>query len=55
MFEGDFKNDKKEGKGIFYFNDGDRRMGDYSNDKKIGKHIRLTKDGEVKIKNYDLK
>ena len=46
------ENDKKEGKGIYYHNNGDRRMSDYSNDKPIGKHITLTKNGEVKTTNY---
>ena len=51
-YEGDWKNDKMEGKGIHYYKNGDRVMGDYSNDKFIGKHVTLTKDGEVKIQNY---
>ena len=46
------KNDKFEGKGIEYFNNGDRRMGDYYNDKPIGKHVILTKNGDVRIENY---
>ena len=28
-YEGDYKNGKKEGKGIFYYNNSDREMGDY--------------------------
>ena len=46
------RNDKFEGKGIFYFNNGDRMMGDYYNNKPVGKHVRLTKNGDVKIENY---
>ena len=46
------RNGKKEGKGIYYFNNGDRSMGYYSNDKTIGKHAKLTKYGEVKEENY---
>ena len=41
-----------EGKGIFYFSNGDRRMGDFLNNKKIGKHVTLTKNGEVTIENF---
>jgi len=37
-YEGDLKNGKKEGKGIFYFYNGDKRKGDYLNDKPIGSH-----------------
>ena len=41
-FEGEYKNDKREGKGIFYHNNGDREMGDYLDGNPIGKHITLT-------------
>ena len=51
VYEGVFRNDKIEGKGINYFSDGGRRMGDYYNGKPIGKHIRLTKDGDVELEN----
>ena len=50
--KGEWKNDKIEGKGIYYYHNGDRSMGDYYNGKLIGKHVRLTKDGEIKIENY---
>ena len=46
------RNDKFEGKGIYYYNNGDREMGDYSNGKQIGKHVTLTKNGKVKTNNY---
>ena len=36
-YEGDWKNGKKEGKGIFYFNSGSRYEGDWKNDKMEGK------------------
>ena len=45
--EGDFKNDKREGRGIIYFANGDREMGNYLNDKKVGKHVKLTAKGKV--------
>ena len=51
-YEGDFRSNKKEGKGIFYYASGDREMGDWFNDKAIGKNITLTKNGEVQIDNY---
>ena len=41
-----------EGKGIYYYNDGDREMGDWKDGKEIGKHVILNKNGEVKIENY---
>ena len=49
---GDFRNDLKDGKAIYYSANGDRIMGDYYNDKPIGKHIKLTKDGLVQEQNY---
>ena len=51
-YEGEFKNDKKNGKGVYYYKNGDREMGDYLNGKKIGKHIILRKDGSTEIKEY---
>ena len=36
---GEIKNGKREGKGIFYFKDGDRYEGDWKNDKMDGKGI----------------
>ena len=30
IYEGEFKNGVKEGKGIIYYSNGDREMGDYS-------------------------
>ena len=51
-YEGDFKNDKQEGKGIYYYPNGDRMMGDYYNNKPKGKHVMLTRNGEVKTYNY---
>ena len=37
IFKGDWKNDKFDGKGIFYFNDGERYEGDFKNNKFDGK------------------
>ena len=51
-YEGEFKNDKREGKGIYYFKSGSREMGDYLNDKEIGKHVKLNINGEVTTNNY---
>ena len=36
-----------EGKGIYYFNNGDRMMDDYNLNMPIGNHVMLTRDGEV--------
>ena len=38
-YEGEFKDNKREGKGKFYFNDGDIYEGDYKNDMREGKGI----------------
>ena len=38
-YVGQTVNGKKEGKGIYYFNDGDRYEGDFKNDKREGKGI----------------
>ena len=51
-YEVDWKNDKKEGKGIYYYNDGDREMGNSYDNKPKGQFVMLTKNGEVKIINY---
>ena len=51
-YEGDWRNSKKEGKGIYYYNNGNRMMGDYYNDNPTGKHVMLTRNGEVKKYNY---
>ena len=48
-----WKDDKKEGRGIFYFINGDREMGNFHNNKPIGKHVILTKDENVQIINYE--
>ena len=43
---GEFKNGMRDGKGIFYFNDGSRYEGDYKNDKREGKGIYYYNDGD---------
>ena len=52
-YDGDWKGDKKQGKGVYYYRNGDRRMGNYLNDKPIGKHVLLTKDGEVQTIDFN--
>jgi len=52
IYEGEWKNDKQEGKGIYYYASGDRRMGDYHNGNPIGRHAILTKNGEILSKDY---
>ena len=49
-FEGDWNDNKKEGKGILYLSNGDRIVGDYLNDKCIGKHVLFLKNGEIHYK-----
>ena len=46
-YEGDFKNDLFEGKGIYYYANGDRVMGNYLNGVRKGKHVKLHANGEV--------
>ena len=36
-YEGEFQNNKREGKGIMYYNNGDKYEGDFINDKREGK------------------
>ena len=43
---GEVVNGKKEGKGIYYYNDGDRYEGDWKNDIREGKGIYYYNDGE---------
>ena len=65
-YEGDFKNNKRDGKGvcdikngqaegggITYFHIGDRAMGNYHNSQRIGNHIYLSRNGE--FKKYEFK
>ena len=51
IYEGEWKNGKKEGKGKFYCNkepfDGDRYEGNWKNDKQDGKGTYFFKDGDI--------
>ena len=47
IFEGEWKNDKKNGKGIKYYINGDREMGDFENDKRVGNHVALYTNGRI--------
>ena len=51
-YVGQVVNGLREGKGIYYYHNGDRMMGDYYNGNRIGKQVMLTRNGEVKINNY---
>ena len=42
---GEFNNGKREGKGTYYFNDGERYEGDWKNNKQEGKGIYYYKNG----------
>ena len=44
-YEGDFKNNLRDGKGKIYWNDGERYEGDWKNDKWEGKGIYYWNDG----------
>ena len=44
-YVGELTNDKREGKGIIFYNNGDRYEGEYKNDKKEGKGIYYFKSG----------
>ena len=44
---GEFKNGMRDGKGIFYYNDGARYEGDYKNDKREGKGIMYYNTGNI--------
>ena len=47
-YEGDWKNDLKDGKGIIYWIDGGRYESDYKNGLYEGKGIYYYKDEEIK-------
>ena len=52
-YEGDWKNDKREGKGIHYWNNrGDRYEGDWKNDAKEGKGAYYWNNGDCEKGNY---
>ena len=46
------KNNKFEGKGVNYYNNGDRQIGDFSDHHPIGKHVLFKKNGEIQTINY---
>ena len=55
-YEGDWKNDNKEGKWIYYYNEepikGDRYEGDFINDKEEGKGIYYYNNGDRSMGHY---
>ena len=36
-----------QGKGTFYFNNGDKQTGNYLNDRKVGKHVILRVNSNI--------
>ena len=46
-YDGDFVNDKAEGKGKYIFENGDYYIGQFSNNNKHGEGIAYSKDGTV--------
>ena len=45
-YEGEFKDDKKHGKGIFTFLDGQKYVGEFKDDKKHGKGVLIFPNGD---------
>ena len=50
---GKLKNNKREGKGIMYYNNGDRYEGEYKNDKREGKGLYYFNKGQYKGDRYE--
>ena len=44
----------KEGRGVLYYKNGDKKMGEYKNDKPIGNHVMISKNGKTKNINYEI-
>ena len=51
-YVGQIINGLREGKGIFYWNDGDRYEGDWRNDKREGKGIYYYNNGDRRMGDY---
>ena len=51
-YEGEWKNDKRDGKGILIFPNGDRYEGDFKEDKQEGKGIYYYKNGDREMGDY---
>ena len=49
---GNYKNDKRDGKGIYYFNSGNRYEGEWKNGKREGKGIFYYNDGDREMGDY---
>ena len=45
----------KNGKGIFYSNEGDMEIGDYFKDNKVGKYIIIYANGNISSNKYEVK
>ena len=52
IYEGDFKNGKKEGNGKIYYENGDRYEGEFKNDVRDGKGKLFLDNGEIIDKIY---
>ena len=52
-YEGDSKNNKRDGQGFYYWNDGDRTVGNFANDQSVGLHAILLSNGHVVEKNFN--
>ena len=51
--KGEFKDDHGEGKGIFYYPNGDRHEGQFHNGKPFGTHVKYLNNGVVEQINFD--
>ena len=49
---GQFENNSRDGKGIFYFNDGEMYEGDFKNDKAEKKGIWYWNNGDRNMRDY---
>ena len=51
-YEGEFKDDYGEGKGVFYYKNGENHEGQFHNGKPIGSHVKYLVDGTVEQVDY---
>ena len=49
IYDGNWKNDIKEGKGIMLYNNDDRYEGYFKNDRIVGKGIMFHNNGEIEL------
>ena len=52
MYEGEYKNDNMNGRGVYYYAEGNREMGDFINGKEIGVHLTLHPNGKYSVNDF---